>query len=139
MISRLVYPLILSLMLVGNLFGSRDASREGKTTDDTEELRCPDVCGCGAALNEWAIWLPQPLYPRRVRQSGQSGTVMVMVIVGEDGHVIKAKACSKDQQLNKACEVAAYKAVIKPTLISGVPVKVRGNLNYKYSFKAAAK
>jgi hypothetical protein len=62
-----------------------------------------------------------------------------MVIVGEDGHVIKAKACSKDQKLNKACEEAAYKAVIKPTLLSGVPVKVRGNLNYRYSFKAAAK
>jgi TonB family protein len=137
MISKLMYPLLLPLTLAGSMLVSGDTSRGRKAPGNSEKLRCPDVCGCHP-LNDRAIWLPQPLYPRRLRQSGESGRVIVRVIVGEDGHVIKAKACSKDRLLNKACEEAAYKAVIKPTLLSGVPVKVRADLIYQYSFKAAA-
>jgi TonB family protein len=59
--------------------------------------------------------------------------VTVMVSIDETGKVVDAKAItSPDAALSRASEEAARGARFTPTLLSGVPVKVRGIITYRY-------
>lgn len=57
-----------------------------------------------------------------------------MVLVAEDGSVIKAKAfCAEHQALAVAAEQAALASKFSPTIKGGKPIKVRGIIIYNFN------
>jgi endonuclease YncB( thermonuclease family) len=61
-----------------------------------------------------------------------SGMVRVQVTIDEDGKVISAKALCGIPLLREAAENAALGAKFSRTLMSGIPVKVTGVINYNF-------
>ena len=61
-----------------------------------------------------------------------SGTVVVQVLVDENGNVVDAHAVSGHPLLQAASVSAARSAKFSPTKLSGEPVKVIGVITYKF-------
>ncbi len=104
----------------------------------------------GGVVNGKATSLPKPEYPAGLREAGIGGTVVVVIVIDENGTVISAEAQLKDSrvttsvdgevrepvevdpQLRVAAETAALAAKFSPTLLSGIPVRVKGTLVYNF-------
>jgi protein TonB len=84
-------------------------------------------------LNGKAISLPQPPYPPIARAAKASGTVVVQVLVDENGNVVSAHAVSGHPLLQAASVAAARGAKFSPAKLSGQPVKVNGVINYNFA------
>jgi len=87
----------------------------------------------GAILNGRAISLPRPEYPPDARARNLAGTVTVKVEIDETGRVINAiDMCQGPPYLSESSVKAALKARFTPTKLSGVPVKVKGIIQYNF-------
>lgn len=86
-------------------------------------------------LNGRALSLPKPDYPQKAVAARAAGRVVVQVTIDESGKVISAVAQSGPSVLQKPALDAAYKARFSPTLVSGVPVKITGTINYDFVLK----
>lgn len=86
----------------------------------------------GGVLNGKAISLPKPAYPAIARQAHASGTVVVQVVIDENGGVISARAISGHPLLQAVAVGAARGARFSPTKLSGQPVKVTGVITYNF-------
>jgi TonB family protein len=86
----------------------------------------------GGILNGKAITLPRPAYPPIARAARAYGTVVVEIIIDEEGNVISARAVSGHPLLQAAAAQAAREAKFTPTRIEGQPVKVAGKLTYNF-------
>ena len=106
----------------------------------------------GGVVNGKATSLPKPEYPDQLRQAGIEGIVAVSIIIDEAGNVVSAEADLNDQrihksadgtttimdpivvdpQLREAAENAARSAKFAPTLLSGLPVQVKGKIVYNF-------
>jgi periplasmic protein TonB len=87
----------------------------------------------GGVLNGKAVYLPSPAYPDTAKRMRTEGIVVVEVVVDETGKVISALASSGPAILRDVAMSAATKAKFSPTMLSGMPVKVSGVINYKFS------
>jgi TonB family protein len=87
----------------------------------------------GGVLNGKAVSLPKPVYPPAARSARASGIVVVEVVIDEMGKVIAAKATSGHMLLKQAAVAAAQSARFSPTLLSGQPVKISGEINYNFA------
>jgi TonB family protein len=87
----------------------------------------------GGVLNGTALSLPAPAYPEGAKRMKTQGTVTVEVVLDENGKVISAEATSGPVILREAAVQAAKRARFSPTKLSGMPVKVSGVINYKFS------
>jgi TonB family protein len=65
-----------------------------------------------------------PQYPREAWEAHVSGSVVLHVIIGEDGHVHDITVVSGPQMLRKAYVDAVSQWVYKPYLLNGKPVPV---------------
>lgn len=86
----------------------------------------------GGVLNGKAISLPKPAYPPIARQAHAAGTVVVQVVIDENGNVISARAVSGHPLLQAVAVGAARQARFSPTKLSGQPVKVTGVITYNF-------
>lgn len=86
----------------------------------------------GGVLNGKAIRLVQPAYPPIARAAHASGTVVVQVLIDEDGNVASAHAVSGHPLLQTAAVAAARASKFSPTKLSGQPVKVMGIVQYNF-------
>ncbi|HEU0253738.1 MAG TPA: TonB family protein [Pyrinomonadaceae bacterium] len=86
----------------------------------------------GGVLNGKAISLPKPAYPPIARAAHASGTVVVQVLIDENGSVVSAKALSGHPLLQAVAVSAARQARFSPTKLSGQPVKVTGVIQYNF-------
>ena len=86
----------------------------------------------GGVLNGKAISLPKPAYPPIARAAHASGTVVVQVLIDENGSVVSAKAVSGHPLLQAVAVSAARQARFSPTKLSGQPVKVTGVIQYNF-------
>lgn len=86
----------------------------------------------GGVLNGKAISLPKPPYPPIARAAHASGTVVVQVLIDENGSVVSAKAVSGHPLLQAVAVQAARQARFSPTKLSGQPVKVTGVIQYNF-------
>ena len=85
-------------------------------------------------LNGKAVKLEKPEYPAAAR--GVSGTVIVLVEVDETGKVISASdMCQGSPYLVQSCIQAALKSRFTPTMVSGVPSKAKGVIQYRFVFQ----
>jgi periplasmic protein TonB len=86
----------------------------------------------GGVLNGKAISLPKPAYPPIARAAHASGTVVVQVLIDENGSVVSARAVSGHPLLQAVAVGAARQAKFSPTKLSGQPVKVTGVIQYNF-------
>jgi len=86
----------------------------------------------GGVLNGKAINLPKPAYPPIARAAHAAGTVVVQVLIDENGNVVSAHAVSGHPLLQGAAVGAARQAKFSPTKLSGQPVKVTGVIQYNF-------
>ena len=86
----------------------------------------------GGVLNGKALALPYPPYPALARKAHVAGTVIVQVLIDEEGNVIEAHAVDGHPLLQAACVAAARQARFSPTRLSGVPVRVTGVIQYNF-------
>ena len=82
-----------------------------------------------------AIHLITPPYPPLARTARQQGKVEVEITIDEQGNVISAIAKSGPPLLQAAAVQAARGSKFRPTLLSGVPVKVTGVLTYNFNLQ----
>jgi TonB family protein len=86
----------------------------------------------GGVVNGRAIRLPRPNYPLIARFAQAVGTVVVQVIIDEDGHVSAARAVGGHPLLQAVAVAAAQQAEFSPTRLSGQPVRVSGVITYNF-------
>jgi len=86
----------------------------------------------GGVLNGKALELPKPAYPPIARAAHASGTVVVQVLIDEEGNVVSARAVSGHPLLQAASVAAARQAKFEPMTLSGEPVKVTGVIQYNF-------
>ena len=84
-------------------------------------------------LNSRAISLPKPPYPPIAKQAHASGTVVVQVLVDEEGNVLTARAVSGHPLLQAVSVAAARGAKFSPTKVNGELVKVSGVITYTFT------
>ena len=89
----------------------------------------------GGVLNGKAVSLPIPLYPQMAKSSRATGLVVVEVVIDEAGKVVSAKAVDGPTVLRQAAVQAAQGARFSPTMLSGQPVKVSGQINYNFTIQ----
>jgi protein TonB len=97
-----------------------------------EEKPKPRAPISGGVLNGKAISLPKPSYPPIARAAHAAGTVVVQVLIDENGSVVNATAVSGHPLLTQAAVNAARQARFSPTKLSGQPVKVTGVIQYNF-------
>jgi TonB family protein len=86
----------------------------------------------GGVLNGKALILPLARYPDIARAARAQGSVTVQIVVDEEGNVASAKAVSGHPLLQSAAVDAARGAKFRPTLLSGEPTMVSGELVYNF-------
>jgi protein TonB len=86
----------------------------------------------GGVLNGKALSLPKPPYPQIAKAAHASGTVVVQVLIDENGNVVSARAVSGHPLLQGVAVAAARGARFSPTKLSGQPVKVTGVIQYNF-------
>jgi protein TonB len=86
----------------------------------------------GGVLNGKALHLVQPQYPQIAKQAHASGTVVVQVLIDENGNVIAAHAVSGHPLLQPVAVAAARASKFSPTKLSGQPVQVNGLIQYNF-------
>jgi TonB family protein len=104
-------------------------NEKGEADKKPESKRAPIS---GGVLNGKAISLPKPPYPPIAKAAKASGTVVVQVLVDENGNVIEAHAVSGHPLLQAASVAAARAAKFSPTKLSGQLVKVSGVITYNF-------
>lgn len=122
----------------------------GISVDGVSAQAGPKIIKQGV-VNGKATSLPKPEYPDALRDAGIDGIVAVTVTIDETGAVIQAEADLVDQrvrkaedgtvlepgvvdpQLRAAAETAARGAKFAPTILSGVAVRVTGQIVYNFS------
>jgi protein TonB len=70
------------------------------------------------------VSMQDPQYPELAREAGVEGTVLIRVLVGEDGFVKDQIIIQSQQMLDDAAAAAAQTAVFKPALQKDKPVAV---------------
>jgi len=96
------------------------------------EPKVPRAPISGGVLNGKALSLPKPPYPQIAKAAHASGTVVVQVLIDENGNVVSARAVSGHPLLQAVAVAAARGARFSPTKLSGQPVKVTGVIQYNF-------
>lgn len=113
--------------------GDADDTGNAATGDEDDTASASDVKTIsGGVLNGKAVNKPEPPYPSLAKAARASGAVVVKVTVDETGKVISAEAVSGHPLLRPAAVAAAREAKFSPTLLSGKPVRVTGQLTYNF-------
>lgn len=98
-------------------------------------VKKPPPVVSGGVLNGKAVSLPKPPYPAIARTARAAGTVVVQVMIDENGTVVSAVATSGHPLLRAAAVQAARQARFTPTKLSGIPVKVSGVINFNFTLQ----
>lgn len=78
---------------------------------------------------------PQPPYPAVAKAARVSGTVVVWVVVDEEGKVVAAQVVSGHPLLRPSTLQAAREARFQPTLLDGQPIRVLGTITYNFHLR----
>jgi periplasmic protein TonB len=89
----------------------------------------------GGVLNGKAISKPAPAYPPIAKAARASGAVTVQITVDESGRVVSAQAVSGHPLLQQAAANAVRNWRFTPTLLSGQPVKVTGQVIVNFNLQ----
>lgn len=76
-----------------------------------------------------------PPYPPIARAAHATGTVVIALVVDEEGNVIAAQAMSGHPLLRGAAELSARGTRFEPTTLNGKPTKVYGTLTFTFNIQ----
>jgi len=119
------------IISVGEKARDEDTDNSNTPFDTPDEIDTSDTVN-GGVLNDKALSLPKPAYPPIAKQMKASGTVVIQVVVDEDGDVISARPVSGHPLLQAVALAAAHQAKFPPTKRGGKPVKVSGVIRYEF-------
>jgi TonB family protein len=105
----------------------------GNKAESVPEDMNPKGAAKDGILNGKAIKLPKPPYPPIAKATKAQGTVVIQVLVDENGDVILAHAVSGDPLLQAAALAAARQAKFPPRIVSGKSIKVSGVITYEFT------
>jgi TonB family protein len=105
--------------------------KESQTTAPTGASKKIDLSQ--GVLHGSAFKEVKPLYPAEAKEAGVSGTVLVQILVSEEGKVIEAKPISGHLQLREAALEAARQWEYRPTSVSGMRVKMQDILTFNFT------
>jgi protein TonB len=74
----------------------------------------------------------EPSYPELAKAARIKDSVMVEIVVDEEGNVASARALTGHPLLKPPAEAAARECKFTPTKLAGIPVKVIGSLTYHF-------
>jgi TonB family protein len=74
-----------------------------------------------------------PEYPVDAKLAGISGTVVLQILIGKDGHVADLKIVSGPPELQQAAMGAVRTWVYRPYLLNGEPVEVNTTVNVVFT------
>jgi protein TonB len=83
-------------------------------------------------INSRALVLPKPPYPPLARTIKLQGTVVIQVLIDENGKVLSARPVSGHPMLIPEAQRAAMGAKFSPTTLNGIAVKVSGMISYNF-------
>lgn len=86
----------------------------------------------GLRMDGKVIKRPAPHYPDAAKRARASGTVIVKVVVDEEGRVLAAQPLMGHPLLRGAAVEAARQARFEPTLVDGKPAKAVGCITYNF-------
>jgi protein TonB len=75
---------------------------------------------------------PMPEYPASARANGVSGTVLVGIIIGEDGRVLQAVALRGPDELREVSRQAALRWRFAPYIVEGIATRIRYVLPFPF-------
>jgi TonB family protein len=119
-------------MIVARFFDSFKLIPGGQAASSNGAGGGEPIIVSGGVLNGKAISLPKPSYPDAARAERASGSVVIQVLVDEEGKVISARAVAGHPLLLKESERAARQARFKPMKVEGKPVRVTGVITYLF-------
>jgi hypothetical protein len=85
-----------------------------------------------AVLDTESQSIPKPDFPKAGAAAKASGPVNIQILIEVDGSVISAEPTSGHPLLRGAARKAACNARFSPTVFSGQPVRVSGNITYNF-------
>ncbi|MGH9601856.1 MAG: energy transducer TonB [Terriglobales bacterium] len=77
-----------------------------------------------------------PTYPEAARKENLSGEVLLMVVVGSDGKVQRARHLSGNPILAEAAETAVKKWRYKPHMVEGLPMEFETEVRLKFPLES---
>ena len=89
----------------------------------------------GAALQALLISSVPPQYPREAKAQGIEGRVVLRVVIGRDGRVIKAEAVSGPALLIPPAVDAVRQWKYKPFLLNQKPVEVQSMISFDFTLR----
>jgi TonB family protein len=92
----------------------------------------PKILKVTELINSRALLLPKPPYPPLAKQIRLQGTVVIQVLIDENGKVLSARPVSGHPMLIPEAQRAALQAKFSPTTLNGVAVKVSGMISYNF-------
>ena len=92
----------------------------------------PKILKVTELINSRALLLPKPPYPPLAKQIRLHGTVVIQVLIDENGKVLSARPVSGHPMLIPEAQRAAMQAKFSPTTLNGVAVKVSGMISYNF-------
>ncbi|HJX90551.1 MAG TPA: tetratricopeptide repeat protein, partial [Pyrinomonadaceae bacterium] len=101
-----------------------------------EDVKLPVLRVSEEVLRKAAIELPQPQYPTNAALARAVGPVEVLLIINQNGEVIRAQPASGDQLLFDAATSAASKARFLMSAFSDHPTMAYGVLTYNFAQRA---
>jgi TonB family protein len=82
-----------------------------------------------------ALYLERPAYPNEAKRNLAQGTVLVRILIDEEGKAIQACAMNGPEVLARAAIGAALRARYEPTVISGKPMKIKGVITFNFEIR----
>jgi len=83
-------------------------------------------------LQTKSIHKSQPVYPPLAKAARAEGAVIIQIIADESGRVISSCVVSGHPLLQQAAAEAACQWRFSPTMLSGHPIKVSGNITFNF-------
>ena len=111
---------------------SKEKKKIKPLKDAPPALKKKDVVRSLGVINGRAKRLVTPRYTTLMKSLGLRGKVTVRVLISKKGRVISAKASGSHPLLRKAALDAARRTTFSPTILSLVPVRVRGVIVYNF-------
>jgi protein TonB len=76
-----------------------------------------------------------PVYPPAAKKAKIQGTVVLSVIIGDDGNVKNIQVLSGPNELQQSSIDAVRQWTYKPYLLNGDPIEVKTTINIIYSLQ----
>jgi hypothetical protein len=128
------FALILFILISPSLLFAQNKQSKTKSSPKPKISRkIPKslIISCGVC-NGKAINLVKPEYPKAAKAVNARGSVNVLVLIDENGKVIKAKATLGHPLLRTVSEKSALESTFEPVKLSGKPVRVNGIIVYNF-------